>query len=286
MTTHGQPRRGPELIVIGGMKCGSTTLHSYLAEHPDIAMARDKELNYFVAERNWARGWEWYTSQFDPQAPLRGETSPNYTKASLYAGVAERIAEALPEVKIVYIVRDPVERTLSHYAHNVAEGQETRSIVEALLESESNHYLECSRYAKQLAEYDRRIDSERIHVLLLEELSRDPVAVLRRLYDFLEVEPEPAERASSVRLNPRSRRRKTAIRRWLGRQRGSTRLRRAAPKTWVRAFDRATTRPIHDQDLSEIQLGELQDRLRPDAQRLEQRLGRRLPWPTLREGSL
>ena len=78
----------PNLIVIGGLKCGTTSLHHYLNLHPQVAMSRPKELNFFVAELNWELGADWYASHFDRTAQVRGETSPHYTNLPRFAGVA------------------------------------------------------------------------------------------------------------------------------------------------------------------------------------------------------
>jgi hypothetical protein len=69
----------PNLIIIGGLKCGTTSLHHYLNLHPEIAMSRPKELNFFVAELNWPLGRDWYAGHFDAAVPVRGESSPHYT---------------------------------------------------------------------------------------------------------------------------------------------------------------------------------------------------------------
>ena len=115
----------PNLIVIGGLKCGTTSLHHYLNLHPEITMSRPKDLNFFVRELNWELGPEWYASHFDRASPVRGETSPHYTNLPRFEGVAERMRELLgAETRIIYVVRDPIERMLSHYLHNVGGGYE------------------------------------------------------------------------------------------------------------------------------------------------------------------
>ena len=78
----------PNLIVIGAAKCGTTSLHEYLNEHPEISMSSEKELYFFVEEKNLGKGLAWYESQFDPSAPVRGESSPGYSAFPLYRGVA------------------------------------------------------------------------------------------------------------------------------------------------------------------------------------------------------
>src|SRR6266480_7909195 len=79
----------PNLIVLGAQKCGTSGLHYYLSLHPEVWMSRPKELNFFLEERNWNRGVDWYRRHFDPDARVRGEASPNYTAYPHHLGVAE-----------------------------------------------------------------------------------------------------------------------------------------------------------------------------------------------------
>lgn len=184
-------RRGalPNLIVIGGLKCGTTSLHHYLNLHPEISMSRPKELNFFVAELNWDLGPEWYASHFPPAAAVRGETSPHYTNLPRFGGVAERIHSLLDDdVRLVYMVRDPIDRMLSHYVHNVGGGYEHRPLAEALAD-EASSYLARSRYATQLAPYLEAFGVERIAIVAREELKRDRAATMRRAFSFLGVDP-------------------------------------------------------------------------------------------------
>src|SRR5918996_3904116 len=122
----------PNLVVIGGLKCGTTSLHHYLNLHPAIHMSRPKELNFFVAELNWSLGTDWYASHFRADAAVRGESSPHYTNLPRFAGVAERISSVLPDAKLIYMVREPVDRALSNYLHNVAGGDGRRALGEGL----------------------------------------------------------------------------------------------------------------------------------------------------------
>ena len=96
-------------------------------------MSRPKELNFFVVELNWDLGVDWYRSHFPAGAPVRGETSPHYTNRPRFAGVAERMRETLgPDARIVYMVRNPLDRLLSHYLHNVGGGYESRDLADAV----------------------------------------------------------------------------------------------------------------------------------------------------------
>jgi hypothetical protein len=179
-------RRGalPNLIVIGGLKCGTTSLHHYLNLHPQVAMSRPKELNFFVTELNWELGPEWYVSHFDREAPVRGETSPHYTNLPRFDGVPERMHDVLgAQARIIYMVRDPIDRMLSHYLHNVGGGYETRPLSEALSNPDSA-YVERSRYAMQLQPYLQSFDRAHVLVVANEELAGEREATMRRVFGF------------------------------------------------------------------------------------------------------
>ena len=124
MTERSRPRL-PSFLVIGAMKAGTTSLYHYLHAHPQVFMPSIKELDFFVAGGNWGRGLHWYQKQFagaGPGAVAVGEASTMYTKYPSVDGVPERIAAHLPEVRLVYVVRDPIDRIRSHYRHRVAVG--------------------------------------------------------------------------------------------------------------------------------------------------------------------
>jgi sulfotransferase family protein len=176
----------PNLIVIGAMKCGTTSLHRYLRLHPEISMSAPKELNYFVKDLQWGLGEEWYRSHFDPRLPVRGESSVHYTNFPRFDGVAERIHEFVPEAKLIYVVRDPIERMLSHYVHNRAGGYELLDAEEAL--SRPSAYIDRSRYFMQLSQYLERFVPERVHIITQEELNAEREQTLRRTFEFLGVD--------------------------------------------------------------------------------------------------
>jgi hypothetical protein len=178
----------PNLLVIGGLKCGTTSLHHYLNLHPEIEMSRPKELNFFVAELNWPLGRDWYASHFDPGATVRGESSPHYTNRPRFEGVADRIGSMLGEPRLIYVVRDPIDRMLSHYLHNVGGGYEERELTDALADPDSS-YVARSRYAYQLEPFLDRFGPKRIEVVTREELKGDRPATMARVFAFLEVDP-------------------------------------------------------------------------------------------------
>lgn len=112
----------PTFIVIGAMKCGTTSLYYALDAHPEIEMSDRKETDFFIRARNYRRGTDWYEDRFPASGQARGECSPNYTKAHLFPRVARRMHDLVPDVHLVYMVRDPIDRIVSHYVGNRAVG--------------------------------------------------------------------------------------------------------------------------------------------------------------------
>ncbi|TVQ45339.1 MAG: sulfotransferase [Gloeocapsa sp. DLM2.Bin57] len=185
-----EPGRLPDFIIIGGMKCGTTSLHYYLNCHPDISMSREKELNFFIEEKNWHKGIEWYQSKFTGNAKIYGEASPNYTYYPNWQGVPERLYSTIPHAKLIYILRDPIERIISHYVHRYADGRENCSITEVLADFENNPYnpYVCrSRYYWQLEQYLRYFPSSNILILTSEQLEHFPQKTLQTIFRFLAV---------------------------------------------------------------------------------------------------
>jgi hypothetical protein len=178
----------PNLVVIGGLKCGTTSLHHYLNLHPEVAMSRPKELNFFVAELNWPLGTDWYAGHFEPSAAARGESSPHYTSRPRFEGVAERMRSVLGDTRLIYMAREPIDRMLSHYLHNLGGGYDRRPLEEALSDRESS-YVSRSRYFFQLEPYLERFDPGHILVITREELKADRRATLERVFRYLEVDP-------------------------------------------------------------------------------------------------
>jgi Sulfotransferase domain len=181
----------PNLIVIGATKCGTSSLHQYLDCHPDIVMSHPKELRFFT--KNWHKGLAWYEAQFSEKASIRGETSPQYTMYPRNRGVAERMHAILPEAKLIYMVRDPIDRVISHYLEQLGQFREHREIDRVLENFEDdrrapNQYVYGSLYHLQLEQYLRFYSPSRIHVVALEDLKTDPATVLRGIFQFLNVD--------------------------------------------------------------------------------------------------
>jgi len=175
----------PNVIIIGAGKCGTTSLHTYLDLHPAIAMTREKELHFFANPEVWQRGLDWYSSQFDAHAPVRGEASVKYTAWPKWKGVPERMASVVPEARLLYVVRDPIQRILSSWVHRYSDADESRPIRDVLEVLEGNDYVERSRYYRQLEQYLPFYEKSRIHVISSEALRANRRDVLAETFDFL-----------------------------------------------------------------------------------------------------
>ena len=177
----------PNFIIIGGLKCGTTSIHHYLGLHPDIHMSKPKELNFFAAEQNWDLGFEWYKGRFDSTVKINGESSPHYTNRPRFNGVAERIHEYCPDARLVYMVRDPIKRILSHWVHATGAGYETREFVETLSKPDTS-YIHRSMYWMQLQPYLELFDPGQIEVITQEELGSNRDGTMKKAFTFLGVD--------------------------------------------------------------------------------------------------
>ena len=179
----------PNLIIIGGLKCGTTSIHHYLGLHPQIQMSKPKELNFFVDELNWDLGLDWYASRFDDRFEVRGESSPHYTNLPRFEGVAERIREHCPDARLIYMVRDPIKRILSHWVHGKGAGYETGEIDEVLSRPDTA-YIHRSMYWMQLQPYLAKFDRGQIEVIAQEELQGEREETMRKAFAFAGVDPD------------------------------------------------------------------------------------------------
>jgi hypothetical protein len=180
----------PNFFVIGAPKCGTTSLHFYLDQHPQISMSRVKEPCVFSSPLYWPR-LDSYDGLFDQRAVRRGESSTSYTRYPVEGDAAPRIHHAFPDAKLIYLVRDPVERITSEYIQHADGGVERRSIDEALKDFEDprNFYVCGSRYAMQVTRYLEYFDASSLLVLDQSELREMRAETLREVFAFLDVNP-------------------------------------------------------------------------------------------------
>jgi len=259
----------PNLVIIGAMKAGTTSLHHYLDLHPEVAMAPGKELDFFLAGRNWEKGLEWYEACFPNDAPVRGESSPNYTKYPLFDGVAERMHAVLPAARLLYLVRDPVERIVSQHLHNTLEGRERRSLEEALREPERSPAVQCSRYFMQIERYLRFYRQDDLCIVSSERLKRDRPGTLRHIFRFVGVDEAYSCPEYTRELNRSSeRRRRNAFTRSLRATRLARGLVATLPPAVTRTLRRLTGSAVGRPVLGDALRARLIEILRPDVEQL------------------
>jgi hypothetical protein len=196
----------PDFLILGAQKAGTTALYAYLRRHPKITGPSWKEVSYF--DRHYARGPSWYRGNFPnllrTRGELVGEASPSYLFHPL---APERVKQLVPEARLIALVRNPAERALSHYHHEVALGREPLSFEDALaaeeqrLEGEeerlrsdpryfsnawwSHTYKARGRYAEQLERWLEVFPREQLLVLPSEELLGEPERAHARVLEFL-----------------------------------------------------------------------------------------------------
>jgi hypothetical protein len=187
----------PTFFVIGAAKAGTTSLHHYLDQHPQIQMSAHKEPNFFAGPENgvpYPPGrvdrLEAYEQLFDPRIAVRGEASTDYAANPRRQGVPERIKELVPDAKFVYLVRDPIARVISHYQMRVAFLGERRSLPEALgdLSDRFSPYICAGFYASQVELYLRCFPHEHVLVVDQADLLARRRETLREIFAFLGVE--------------------------------------------------------------------------------------------------
>jgi len=190
----------PTFIIIGAGKAGTTSLHYYLDLHPEVQMSTVKETHFFSGppegrpyELGRIESREDYEALFDAAVPARGEACPGYANNPFRRGVPARIRELVPDAKLIYLVRDPVARTVSHYKHRVSVNGERRPLAEVLGDCDDPRRREetcMSLYASQLDAYLEHFPAEQILVVDQAELLADRDGVLAEVFAFVGVDPE------------------------------------------------------------------------------------------------
>jgi len=259
----------PNLIIIGAQKCGTTALHSYMHRHPEIMMSTPKEVNFFIdkpGKGTWDKGVDWYRSHFDDSFAVRGESSPDYSADPLYRDVPARMAQLAPDAKLIFLVRDPVDRAHAGYVHHYARRTERRAMREALLDPESPHVWR-SRYHHQLSLWLEHYPLERILVLSQDELRSRRRPTLKSVWRFLGVRENVWRESFHIkRLKTKDLRRLTPL--------GKLVVDRVSGRRWrqLRAYPPFTMR-FEPPELDPGLRAELAELLRDDAARFRELSG-------------
>lgn len=270
----------PDFVIIGAMKCATTTLHDQLARQPGVFMSNPKEPNFFSDEPNWSKGIGWYRSLFAhaPPGSIRGESSTHYTKLPTYPETVERFAEHLPDARLIYVMRDPVARLVSQYIHEWSEAMISVPIDEAVLRR--TELLDYSRYAMQLSPWLERFGKERVLPVFFERMTASPQAEFDRVCRFIGIrngawsEESGASNVSSKRM------RKSPVRdAILGIEPLKTLRRTLLPES-LRERIKSRWRMQHRPEMSPDRIAWVREQLDPDLATLGRMLGADLSCET------
>lgn len=183
--------RFPDFVIIGAMKCATSTLHDQLNAQPGFFMSEPKEPYFFSDDPVWARGLDWYKGLFAGATPndICGESTTHYTKLPTYPNTVERMATHIPDAKLIYVMRHPIDRLVSQYVH-----QWTEREIEIPIDQAIDEHLELvaySRYAMQLTPFFERWDANNILPVFFESIRSNPGPELERVAAFLGYEQTP-----------------------------------------------------------------------------------------------
>ncbi len=187
----------PNLFVPGAGKSGTTSLHFYLNQHPEIWMSPDKETGYFSSDERYGIGEAYYLSLFSKgkNCIYKGESSTAYMMSRK---VVERIKKTNVSPKFIFILRNPIDRVISHYNWLVGTGFEKRPFDEAFLSNKDQEpnsdnslpfYYHQSCYSRWLKIYSETFKKENIHIVITEDLKTDPFPTVNSCFLFLKVPP-------------------------------------------------------------------------------------------------
>ncbi len=289
------PARWPDFFIVGAPRCATTAMYEFLRGHPRIFMPWRKEPHFFgadlVPQPHYVRDAEAYRALFAEAGPgqLAGEASVWYLASR---SAASEIKQVVPLARIVVQLRDPVEVMYSLHGLNVLSGYEELTDFEAALAAEPARasgrrpwpsglplYREAVRFADQVERLFAAFDRASVHVVLHDELRRDPVGVAAGVLRFLDVEPAPGARLRLV--NPGGRPRVHRLPRLLRRFPGAMALGRLVvpPRhrgaVW-RGLEALNTRAAPRPPLAPALRARLRDELGGEVERLEDLLGRDL----------
>ena len=180
----------PNFLILGTAKSGTSTLARYLCEHPQVCFSRAHEPNFFAFDRQWARGLAYYRmlfAHYDGE-PRIGEKSWRYACTGHYPHVFDRVRRTLPELKLIYIVREPIARGLSMWRELRDAGQDrvARDVATALTSDQL--ILGSMRYHTQFSRYRSAYGAENMRLLFFEDFVRDQGATFDAVTDFLGID--------------------------------------------------------------------------------------------------
>jgi Sulfotransferase domain len=206
--------RLPDFIIIGAAKSGTTSLFSWLEAQPEFVLPGVKEPGFFAHDERWKRGLGWYANLFAVAPPglLTGEASTSYTNPMFCRPAADRMSASLPDVRLIYLIRNPIERLRSHYRHQLQRGREMRPFHGALGDPR-NPYVPRSLYFSCLEPYIESFPRERICVVRFEDLIDEEAAGWSQVLRYLGVPDRSPPRTAHNVTSQKAQYRRTML--WL-----------------------------------------------------------------------
>ena len=249
----------PDFLIIGAMKCATSTLHDRLAMQPGIFMTELKEPNFFSNDEQYSKGMEWYLSHFQAadKIDICGESSTHYTKLPTYPHTVERIHKQFPTIKLIYVMRHPIDRLVSQYIHEWSQRTIAVNINQAIFQHPK--LVEYSRYTMQLEPYLETFGREQILPVFFERLLNHKQEELERICRFIGYQQKPVWIEENDVQNASSQRVKNSkIRDLIVEAPGLKEIRQNfIPKswrTWVRSWWQMKERPqIEPQNIEYLQ---------------------------------
>ena len=177
--------RLPDFIIIGAMKSATSTLHNQLSAQPGIFMSTPKEPNFFSDDEIYNQGLDWYTALFSgaDTEQVCGESSTHYTKLPDYPETIQRLKAAIPMPKLIYVMRHPIDRLISHYMHQWSEGVISCDINQAI--DRYPELVDYSCYGMQISAYFEAFGSKSVLPLFFEDLKANKNKSLNRVGEFI-----------------------------------------------------------------------------------------------------
>lgn len=297
----------PTFIVIGAQKAATTSVFQWLREHPDVYLPAQKELEFFSNDRLYERGFGFYCDRWFREtgaAKAIGEVSPQYMMSG---ATPARIAENLPDVQLIAVLRNPIDRAYSHYVMSLRRGLEKKSFEEAIdtlvmkphsvpMQLDELSYLEAGLYGRILGEFRKFFSEHSLRVVFYETLIQDPEGCLENLCRFIGVDaafiPQNIgtvfNRGSSLKRFPR-------FESWMMKQKNLKRLVKAiVPHEHLSKFlfwfdtemNVFRTKSTHASGPTPVARERLRHYYREDVRKLETLLGCEVPWTELRSSNV
>ncbi|MBB5211836.1 sulfotransferase family protein [Microbulbifer hydrolyticus] len=267
----------PDFLIVGAMKSATTTIYEQLKSLDGIFMPALKEPNFFSDPKQFDRGMDWYQSLFlaAKESDIIGEASTHYTKLPTYGNTVDRIALHLPDIKIIYIMRDPIDRLVSQYIHEWTCKKINCSLDEAV--EKHPELIQYSCYFYQIQPYIERFGMENVLPVFFERIKRDPENELERISRFIGYKGEVRWTESSTKTNISAERlRLSPLMSFIVNSKALSKIRRNLIPARIRGLVKSKYRMSERPKINEKSMQKISARINSDFKSLGELLGVRI----------